>query len=139
VSVKPDKLTFAIDEAGRTKVVEGTLGDKDSGRSKRLQRQAGGPDRRVTDDGGHFIAPRFGGPKETYNHFAQNANFNRGAYRALEDKWAKAQKNGEPVNVRIDTDHVGNDQRPDSITVSWTVSGTRRKLTFKNQPGGRSE
>lgn len=139
VSVKVDELTFEIDEAGRTGIVTGTLGEENKGRSKRLQRQAGGPDRRVTDDGGHFIAPRFSGPKEAYNHFAQDANFNRGAYRTLEDVWAKAQKNGENVNVRIDAEYLGHSQRPHIVTVRWSAPGTRGKRKFHNQAGGRSE
>lgn len=139
VSVKVDQLTFELDEPGRTRVVAGNLGQSDKGRSKRLQAQAGGPDRLVTDDGGHFIAPRFGGPKETFNHFAQDANFNRGAYRTLEDVWAKAQKRGENVNVRIDADYLDRNARPDSITVRWSAPGTRGKRKFKNQVGGRGE
>lgn len=139
VSVKVDQLTFELDEPGRTRVVAGNLGQGDRGRSKRLQAQAGGADRLVTDDGGHFIAPRFGGPKETYNHFAQDANFNRGAYRALEDVWAKAKKSGENVNVRIDADYLDRNQRPDGITVRWSAPGTRGKRKFKNQRGGRGE
>lgn len=139
VSVKVGQLTFELDEPGRTRVVAGNLGEGDKGRSKRLQAQAGGADRLVADDGGHFIAPRFGGPKETYNHFAQDANFNRGAYRALEDVWAKAQKNGENVSVRIDADYLDRNQQPDSITVRWSAPRTRGKRKFKNQAGGHGE
>ena len=56
---------------------------------------------RATDDGGHYIARRFNGPTDAFNHFAQNANFNRGGYRALEDRWAKAIRDGKKVRVKI--------------------------------------
>ena len=139
VSVKVDQLTFELDKPGRTRVVTGHLGQEDRGRSKRLQAQAGGSDRRVTDDGGHFIAPRFGGPKATYNHFAQNANFNRGAYRATEDVWAKARREGKNVLIGIDIRYSDSGRRPDRLRVQWTISGRREERNFRNEKGGGSE
>ncbi|WP_254602633.1 DNA/RNA non-specific endonuclease [Sphingomonas bacterium] len=67
-------------------VSSGNLTLADATRSKTNQREASKPDRLRTDDGGHFIAARFNGPSDKINHFAQDANFNRGAYRVMEDK-----------------------------------------------------
>lgn len=139
VSVKVERLTFELDGAGRTRVAEGTLGTMNNGRSKRLQVEAGKPDRRETDDGGHFIAPRFGGPKAAYNHFAQDANFNRGAFRAIEDSWADAQRRGGDVRVRIDVEHAGDSRRPEGIVVQWEMDGRRGRQKFKNEAGGGRE
>src|SRR5690606_19572172 len=67
---------------------------KVSQRSRRAQAQAGGAERQQSDDGGHFVAVRFNGPHEWFNHFAQDSNFNRGVYRTIEDSWAKDIKAG---------------------------------------------
>ena len=73
-----------VNSEGRTHQVSGQLHFNPSpNRSRRNQRQAGGADRRDSDDGGHFIAARFNGPRDKFNHFAQNANFNRGAHTGL--------------------------------------------------------
>ena len=101
-----------------------------------MQAEAGKPDRRPQDDGGHFIAPRFGGPKAAYNHFAQEANFNRGAYRALEEGWAKAQKEGKDVRVRIDARYAVHSRRAEELRVEWIISGTRKHRDFGNEKGG---
>jgi hypothetical protein len=79
---------FEIDkDINRTENVGGELRmDGEVQRSRRAQADAGRPDRRAGDDGGHFIAARFGGPREWFNHFAQDANFNRGEYRKMEDQ-----------------------------------------------------
>jgi hypothetical protein len=55
-------------------------------RSRTSQANAGGAERRASDDGGHYVAARFNGPAEAFNHFARDANFNRGRYRLLEDQ-----------------------------------------------------
>lgn len=125
--------SFETDRLDRTRGGEGDLHlGRGSSRSRRAQRQAGGPDRRVGDDGGYYIAHRFNGPADGFNHFAQNAQFSRGAYRALEDSWARALREGKSVHVRITPDYVGASRRPSSITVEWTVNGAPYKRTFPN-------
>lgn len=80
---------FELDDKRRTTVVSGDLHLKAAKRSRQSQREAGKPNRLSNDDGGHYIAARFDGPRDEFNHFAQDANFNRGAYRALEDNGQK--------------------------------------------------
>lgn len=103
-------------------------------RSKVNQRQAGGADRRDTDDGGHFIAARFNGPSDAFNHFVQDANFNRGRYRAMEDEWAKDLRAGKRVSVEISASYTGRSKRPNSLAVSWTINGRARYREFANEP-----
>lgn len=82
--------TYQIDSRKRTRRVSGALTVADVPiRSRSSQWQAGGNERRASDDGGHYVASRFNGPTEAFNHFAQDANFNRGGYRVLEDEWAR--------------------------------------------------
>jgi hypothetical protein len=101
------------------------------------QTNAGKPDRRITDDGGHFIAARFGGPREWFNHFAQDANFNRGAYRALEDKWAKAVRSGKRVFVEIVPHYRESSMRPSILSIVWTIEGQEHFQEFPNEERGK--
>lgn len=106
-------------------------------RSRRAQADAGKPDRRAGDDGGHFIAARFGGPREWFNHFAQDANFNRGEYRKMEDHWAQAIRRGERVFIDISADYEGRSRRPSRIIVTTVIGSKRIEHDFHNEKGGR--
>lgn len=78
-SVERNGYAFSIDTLDRTRKVTGQLQHGPAtNRSRSMQSRAGRPDRRPTDDGGHYIARRFNGPREKFNHFVLDANFNRG-------------------------------------------------------------
>lgn len=125
---------FGLDEKKRTLVVTGNLKFPDATeRSKTQQRRAGESDRRSDDDGGHFIAARFGGPKDAFNHFAQNASFNRGGYRVMEGGWAKELRAGKGVFVDISVSYPTNSRRPRGLVVQWIVDGVRHKQRFSNK------
>ena len=126
---------YQIDETGRTRRVFGTLtlADKQV-RSRTAQAQAGGADRRPVDDGGHYIAARFDGPTDAFNHFAQDANFNRGDYRSLEDQWAMAKRRGKNVTVTIMPSYTAGSKRPAVIDVSFTINGLKQSVKFANEP-----
>lgn len=128
---------FGIDTMHRTHEVRGNLYLAGTARRSKLsQRQAGGHDRRAGDDGGHFIAARFGGPTEAFNHFAQDASFNRGSYRAIEDSWAKELRSGKHVSVDIKAYYAGASRRPSSLGITWVTNGHRRFREFLNEPKG---
>jgi len=117
---------YRIDRGGRARQVSGQLMLAPAqSRSRPAQANAGGPDRRATDDGGHYIARRFNGPTDAFNHFAQNANFNRGGYRALEDRWAKAIRDGKKVRVKIIPFYRAASRRPSLIQVWFWIDGHR--------------
>lgn len=129
---------FEIDHGGRTRRASGELRLAGAeARSRRNQRQAGGSYRLPSDDGGHYIAHRFGGPSEKFNHFAQDQNFNRGAYRALEDKWAGEIRSGRKVVVDISASYIGNSKRPDQINVKWKIDGRPFAKLLPNRRGGK--
>lgn len=130
--------SFDIDEHGRTRGVSGdiTIANRPV-RSRTAQGRAGGLERRASDDGGHYIGARFNGPTDAFNHFAQDASFNRGAYRALEDKWAKARREGRKVTVTILPRYAGGSVRPSSVEVRFVIDGVARGTTFSNEKGGR--
>lgn len=128
---------YEIDEHGRTRRVSGTLVlATPQPRSRSLQRSAGGADRLPKDDGGHYIAPRFNGPTEAFNHFAQDSNVNRGRYRAIEDEWAREKRAGHRVTVAIVPHFRALSQRPTTIDVVFYVDGVKRSVKLPNEREG---
>jgi hypothetical protein len=95
-------------------------------------------ERRVSDDGGHYIAARFNGPTEAFNHFAQDASFNRGRYRPLEDEWARDKRAGRAVRVKIVPQFGGGSVRPAKINVWWTVGDQKKSVSFPNERSEKS-
>jgi LysM repeat protein len=135
---KRGSYTFKIDRIRRFRGVTGELQlGPVAMRSRRAQREAGGADRLHTDDGGHYVAVGFNGPRDWFNHFAQDANFNRGTYRILEKGWAKALRAGHKVFVDIVPHYTGLSHRPDSLTVTWYVDGERISRTLPNKRSGK--
>jgi hypothetical protein len=136
-TITKNDYDFDVDVLERTRRIRGQLRLKPERRSRREQRHAGKPDRLPNDDGGHYIAARFNGPRERFNHFAQDRNFNRGAYRTVEDQWAKALGAGKRVFVDIVPQYKGLSRRPYSLNVVWYVDGERFSESFPNQEKGK--
>lgn len=133
--VRQNGYVWKIDTVGRPREITGTITFSEAPRrSRTVQAQAGGADRRPSDDGGHYIAARFNGPAEAFNHFAQDSNFNRGRYRALEDQWAKATRGGLRVDVKIVPVYEGASQRPSKINVWFQVDGELQSIQIPNEP-----
>jgi len=129
---------YTFDEQGRVAHVEGDLDSNPAqGRNTKAQLSAGGDDRLPTDEGGHFVGRRFDGPTDDFNHFAQDMNFNRGAYKSLENSWQRALDNGSEVHVDITPNYSGDSLRLDSLDVNYTIDGVPYQKTFINQPGGQ--
>lgn len=135
--VRKNGYGFQIDVIERMRHVQGEITVTSTHqRSRQSQAQAGGADRRTTDDGGHYIAARFNGPRDAFNHFAQDASFNRGAYRALEDGWAREVRAGRRVFVDIVPHYRGASARPYKLTVTWQMDGRRQTREFRNERKG---
>lgn len=77
------------------------------------------------DDGGHLIAARFGGSSVEENLIAQDSNFNRGAYKRMENDWASHIASGDKVFVHMETS-AG--ERPDAL-MGYAI--------FEHPDGGR--
>ena len=133
LTVRKNGYEFSIDPHARTRRISGEIRLQRQSRSKRAQSDAGKPDRRDSDDGGHFIAARFNGPREWFNHFAQDANFNRGAYRGLEERWARAVHSGRRVFVDIVPHYRGTSMRPYKLTIYWDDGGQEYFHQFPNE------
>lgn len=123
---------YQIDIISRSRRAFGLVTLAEKPRRSR-KNQAGVPDRTERDDGGHYIAARFNGPTDSFNHFAQDANFNRGGYRVLEDLWAAETRAGKKVFVDIVPHYQGMSKRPDGLAVTWYVNGARHFKNFPNK------
>lgn len=128
---------YRIDIIERPREAFGQVVEGKVKRSPTNQIRAGGADRRPTDEGGHYIANRFNGPSDAFNHFAQDRNFNRSAYSAMENAWAKHIRDGRKVFVRIKPHYIGTSSRPYRLTVEWTVDGGKPEVQeFRNESRG---
>ncbi|KAA9014990.1 LysM peptidoglycan-binding domain-containing protein [Sphingobium limneticum] len=131
---------FHIDVIARSRRIFGPLSLAVSPvRSRHNQAQAGKPNRLGDDDGGHFIAARFNGPSDSFNHFAQNSNFNRGSYRVMEDLWAKELRAKHKVFVDIEPLYHGASKRPYQLNVYWEVDGKKFRKKFPNEAKGAKD
>lgn len=125
--------TFKIDGRNRTRSASGDLRLASMiRRSRAAQARAGGADRRKNDEGGHYIAARFDGPTEAFNHFAQDREFNRSDYRRLEDQWAANKRAGRHVRVRIVPHFEKSSARPDVINVYFWLDGMPQSRRYPN-------
>ncbi|AFL85398.1 hypothetical protein Belba_2866 [Belliella baltica DSM 15883] len=86
------------------------------------------------DDGGHFIANRFGGGSEMYNYIPMSKKLNRsgGGWFEMEKRWAKAIDKGEKVSYNIEPIYNSKSKRPDYIKVSYEIGGERFTELFNN-------
>ena len=133
---------FSVDPLARTHRVAMRIGPINpqseilTRRSRSTQRNAGKPNRLHSDDGGHYVAPRFGGPHDAFNHFAQDSNLNRGPYRVLEDQWDAYRKAGKSVRITITPRYDGLSKRPKSLDIYYVVDGMENQKSFRNRKGG---
>ena len=73
-----------------------------------------------------MFADRFDGSPELDNLVSQAKEVNLGAYKKLENKWAKAIKDGKKVNYQ------NNSSRPSSFEVKYTIDDIPNKQIIKN-------
>ena len=126
--------TYLEDEHGKT--AYGQLVLEKGERDLKAQREAGGEDRRETDDGGHSIGTRFNGSSGYENLTAQDRSLNRGAYKQMENKWANSLEKGEPVFVNIDAYSANKSDRPDAYmgySITEHKNGKRELDAFSFQ------
>lgn len=139
-SVVRNGYLYEIDEQNRTRRISGEITlNPEQRRSPAAQRAAGGGDRRGTDHGGHYIARRFNGPTEAFNHFAQDASFNRRDYAKLENQWERAKRQGKQVRVKIVPVYEGKSQRPSALNVWFSIDGKEGSHQLPNEPKGRRD
>ncbi|MBP5365246.1 MAG: DNA/RNA non-specific endonuclease [Bacteroidales bacterium] len=85
------------------------------------------------DQGGHIVAARFFGPGEQINLYPQSATLNQGAWKVMEDEWAKSLKDGKKVEIEIKAIFDGESKRPDGFQVDFWIDGVEYNRPFFNQ------
>lgn len=139
-TVERNGYRYEIDDRNRTRRISGEITlNSDQGRSRTAQLAAGGSDRRKSDHGGHYIARRFNGPKEAFNHFAQDSSFNRTDYAKLENEWERAKREKKQVRIKIVPKFEGNSQRPSGLNVVFWIDGIKGGEKFPNEPKGKRD
>ncbi|WP_368503176.1 DNA/RNA non-specific endonuclease [Alkalihalophilus sp. As8PL] len=134
--VTPAGYKYTTDAKGRIATVEAKLDYGLASRNAYAQRQAGGPDRLPTDDGGHLIASIFKGSGDIDNLVPMNANINRGEYKKLEYVWAQALRRDPPetVEVKIKPLYRGGSKRPERFQIQYSIgNGSLRTVNLKNR------
>lgn len=61
-----------------------------------------------------------------------NSELNKGAYKAMEDAWVEAIKNGDIVSGTIELVYSGQSFRPDSLKVVYTIGRQLFTKLFEN-------
>lgn len=134
--VDGDKL-YKTDALARPSQVETTLSPNVKDRNGYQQCKAGkcGLD---GDEGGHLIASIFNGPGEKLNLVPMDGNLNKGAWKQMENTWAKALGEGKEVKVNIQPSYIGDSVRPAKFKVVYSIDGGRPiEKVFNNAPGGK--
>ncbi|WP_375402677.1 DNA/RNA non-specific endonuclease [uncultured Sphingomonas sp.] len=81
------------------------------------------------DDAGHVIGHRFMGDQGAGNMFPQNFNFNRSAYKTMENEWAGWIEHGGTVKTRVELSG-GTPNRPAEVAVSYEVFDASGRQVF---------
>lgn len=131
-----DKV-YKTDHLARPQQVEATLSANVKDRNGYQQCKAGKCGT-PGDEGGHLIASIFNGPGEKLNLVPMDGNLNKGAWKQMENTWAKAVNEGKEVKVKIQTSYIGDSVRPDKFTIVYSIDGGRPiEKVFNNTPGGK--
>ena len=123
--VGENQVTWAVNGEGRGLEADAVLrqtfdGADRSGSETKLTHEVGQSGGRTNDDGGHIIAHRFMLDQGEKNMFPQNANFNRGAYKTMENEWAAWTKAGGEVHVDVRLEDFDG-ARPAEVQVHYEV------------------
>jgi hypothetical protein len=121
--------TYKTDEAGRSAVISGEIKLKDGTRNRQMQHDVAklGDE---GDEGGHLIGARFNGPSDAFNLVPQNANLNRGEWKAMENEWARAAEANKKVMVEIKPLYYDDTKRPEYFSVTYTIDGVKQPLRY---------
>jgi hypothetical protein len=123
---------YETDSLGRIKEVRADY-LKLTNREKRLPHSSNSPAKLDGNHAGHLIGDRFGGYPKLDNIISQSKATNTSSYKRLENKWAKALKDGKKLSVNITPNHSGSSSRPSSLTVEQVINGTKDIIRIKTR------
>ncbi|MET1755815.1 DNA/RNA non-specific endonuclease [Novosphingobium sp. RD2P27] len=136
VKVGANSVEWTVDANGYPRHVEATLSDLQPAGTPRSSAETNAQDqvreRGIDgDDAGHVIGHRFLGDQGTRNMFPQQFNFNRGAYKTMENEWAAWIDHGGTVKAKVDL-LGGTPERPEQVKVTYEVLNDVGKRVFRN-------
>ncbi|MEW9921823.1 DUF4781 domain-containing protein [Marimonas sp. MJW-29] len=120
-----NEMTFLVRGDGRTAETHAVLrkyhvGAERSAAELEAQRQTGKKGLE-TDEGGHMVGHRFGLDHGADNMFPQDANFNKGAYKAMENEFAAWIDAGCEVRMSVTLSKYRGD-RPQKVLVTYNAT-----------------
>ena len=143
-----NRVTWGIDADGNTVVAEFELSevfegaDRSSAEDTATRTLDG---KEAGDHGGHIAGHRFMLDQGQTNMFAQNGNFNTGAYAKLENEFADMIDRGATVQGTVRFDSFNDAGRPSQIIIEYTAydadgrvihtRGVKESLEFDNETG----
>lgn len=129
--------TYTTDEQGRIIRCEATPErSPENPRDVNAQLQAGGEDRRPSDQGGHIVGRDLNGDGGAGNLVAMDFKINQSDYKRMENDIKAALDEGKDVSVTTDISYSGDSKRPDTITVNVTADGVKTVYKFDNNLDG---
>lgn len=130
-----DKI-YETDAQGRVCRVSGKLELGKNGRNNYQQRKSVHLKDDIVgkDQGGHLIAHQFKGAGEQINYVPMAQKLNQGAWKQMENTWAKALKSVPPkaVKVEIRPIYKGLSARPHMIQVRYCIDNKTYIKVFPN-------
>ena len=129
--------TYTTDEQGRIIRCEAyPERSPENPRDVNAQIQAGGEDRRPSDQGGHIVGRDLNGDGGAGNLVAMDSRINQSDYKRMENDIKAALDEGKDVTVTTDISYSGDSKRPDTITVVVTANGVKTVYKFDNNLDG---
>lgn len=132
-----NRNTYTTDEQGRIIRCEAyPERSPENPRDVNAQIQAGGEDRRPSDQGGHIVGRDLNGDGGAGNLVAMDSRINQSDYKRMENDIKAALDEGKDVTVTTDISYSGDSKRPDTITVVVTANGVKTVYKFDNNLDG---
>lgn len=129
--------TYTTDEQGRIIRCEARPErSPENPRDVNAQIQAGGEDRRPSDQGGHIVGRDLNGDGGAGNLVAMDSRINQSDYKRMENDIKAALDEGKDVTVTTDISYSGDSKRPDTFTVVVTANGVKTVYKFDNNLDG---
>ena len=122
VEIKKGNFTVKIDNHGRPISNKITNLELCPGREN-LSNKLRDASYRETDQRGHIIADKFGGPASKENVVPQMEKTNTSSMKKLENEVTRLKNEGHTVDYEVKTNYSGNDARPTSFEPVITVDG----------------
>ena len=101
-------------------------------RDRRLKHNSNTLGKQIGDHAGHLIGDRFGGSPNLDNLVSQTKLVNLSEYKQIENIWSNALNSGQKVGVDIKIQYDGNNIRPKSFIIYYTIDGVKFKRIVNN-------